>query len=89
MATQTTDLSEIADLIQKLSSKDEVIDFLKIIMTKNELEVLSKRWRIIQLLIQGKTQRDISSALGVSLCKITKGAKVLKTEKSFIKKHLL
>jgi TrpR family trp operon transcriptional repressor len=31
---------------------------------------------------QGKTQRDIASELGISLCKITRGSKILKQDDS-------
>lgn len=43
---------------------------------------LVKRWQLMEELIAGKTQRAIAADLGVSLCKITRGAKVLKQKKS-------
>jgi TrpR family trp operon transcriptional repressor len=36
----------------------------------------------MEMLRRGHSQRDIASRLGVSLCKITRGSKVLKTSGS-------
>lgn len=58
------------------------------IFTKNELDTLSKRWHIMELLACGNTQRDISSKLNVSLCKVTRGAKILKDKNAITTKFL-
>lgn len=79
---------EISNKIKLLSSDKEIYDFLLEILTDSELETLSKRWRILKLLKEGATQREISKNLSVSLCKVTRGAKILKNEKSVIAKIL-
>ncbi|MCQ2790048.1 MAG: Trp family transcriptional regulator [bacterium] len=43
----------------------------------------------MNLLSQGVTQREISAQLGVSLCKVTRGAKILKNSKSVIVKCMI
>ena len=58
------------------------------ILTEPELETLSKRWRLMYLLKNGYTQRDIAKELKISLCKITRGAKILKSNKSVVAKYL-
>jgi TrpR family trp operon transcriptional repressor len=52
--------------------------FVREIFTPSEIEDISKRWKVMELLKQGRSQRSIASELGVSLCKITRGSKVLK-----------
>ncbi|MCK5528614.1 MAG: transcriptional regulator [Kiritimatiellae bacterium] len=52
------------------------------LMTKSEMNGLAKRWQLMEELIAGKTQRAIAAELGVSLCKITRGAKILKRKNS-------
>jgi len=46
-------------------------------------------WRhILKLLAKSSTQREIASALNVSLCNVTRGAKVIKDKNSVITKYL-
>ena len=80
-----TILEEISKNIINMSQK-EIVEFLEEIMTKSEITTLSKRWRIIEMLDEGYTQREIAKELGVSLCKVTRGAKILKKQNSITKK---
>ena len=82
------DLHEFATLLIELKTSDEAICLLQEIMTEAELDTLSKRWRILRMLKNGKTQREISNTLNVSLCKITRGSKILKNKESIIQKYL-
>ena len=59
------------------------------IFTKNELDTLSKRWRILKMLSQGATQREIANSLNVSLCKVTRGSKILKNKNAITTKYLI
>lgn len=81
-------ISEIAGKIKKLKSEEEIYNFLLEILTESEVETLSKRWCILKMLKDGKTQREIAKTLGVSLCKVTRGSKIIKNPKSVIIKHL-
>ena len=58
------------------------------ILTKSEVETLSKRWRILTMLKEGYTQREIAQELNVSLCKVTRGSKILKDKNAIITKYL-
>ena len=86
---QTIAICEIAKLIKKLKTSEEVMAFLNEVLTESEIDTLSKRWRILKMLRGGSTQRDVSSKMGVSLCKVTRGAKLLKNENSLTSKYLL
>ena len=76
------ELNEISKTIHELKNSKEVKQFMTEILTEAELATLSKRWRIFKMLSCGTTQREIARKLNVSLCKITRGAKVLKEKKS-------
>ena len=52
------------------------------LFTQREKYDFALRWRLMKELHQGKTQRDIASELGISLCKITRGSKILKQDDS-------
>ena len=67
----------------------EVEQFLNEILTESELETLSKRWRILNLLKDGVSQREIAKDLSVSLCKITRGSRLLKNKNSITAKYLI
>ena len=76
-------------ILLNLKSGKEVESFFSEIFTKSELEDLVKRWRIMELLAQGKTQREIANSLNVSLCKVTRGAKILKNKNAITTKFLI
>ena len=82
-------IKEIANILNKIKSQDDVYNFLLEILTDSELVTLSKRWRILRMLYEGKTQRDISKELNVSLCKVTRGSKILKDKNAVITKYLI
>lgn len=82
-------INDLANFISNLKDKEEVENFMSEILTPIELETLSKRWCILNLLVKGKTQRDISQDLQVSLCKVTRGAKILKNKNSIAVKYLI
>lgn len=81
-------LDNISKIIRDIKTKREITDFLKELLTESEIKILSKRWQILKMLSEGKTQREISKNLQVSLCKVTRGAKILKNKESILSKHL-
>jgi len=83
------DISELSILLKSIKNSEEIYKFLHEILTESELDTLSKRWRIINMLKEGFTQREISSKLNVSLCKVTRGSKILKDNTSITKKYLI
>jgi TrpR family transcriptional regulator, trp operon repressor len=72
----------IAYLLASISDPGEMNRLLDEILTPTEKENLVKRWRLIEPLNQGVSQRVIAQQLGVSLCKITRGVKILKQPQS-------
>ena len=82
------ELSEIITAVKSQQEETEIAGFFSDIFTEAELKTLSKRWRILKMLSEGKTQREISKQLKVSLCKVTRGAKILKDSKSVVTKYI-
>lgn len=82
-------MKEIIEIIKQLNKKSEIETFFDEMFTKKELEKLQKRWRILNMLTQGKTQRQIANELNVSLCKVTRGAKILKDKNAVVSKFLI
>ena len=58
------------------------------IFTPAEIQDVALRWRLMTLLHRGVSQRQIASDLGISLCKITRGAKIIKNRRSATRKLL-
>jgi len=79
------------ELVKALSRTDDselIEDFLRSLLTDNEVYEVSSRWALVKLIDSGVTQRQISRDLGLSLCKITRGSKELKKEDSSFRKML-
>jgi TrpR family transcriptional regulator, trp operon repressor len=74
-------------MIKAFCTVDRPEDMRKLfleIFTPSELEALNLRWKLLTDLSTGHTQRDIAKRLGISLCKITRGAKILKDRKTLL-----
>jgi TrpR family trp operon transcriptional repressor len=81
-----TNIKEIAQIMADINDRRLIENFLKNILTETELKNLASRWEIVKLLDQGVSQRKIAKDLHLSLCKITRGSKVLKEKNSAVKK---
>jgi TrpR family trp operon transcriptional repressor len=79
---------DIVDVLCGIDDRDVMSEFLDEILTANERKDLGLRWQSLELLSEGLAQRKISERLGISLCKITRGSKVLKKEGSVSKRLL-
>jgi len=86
-----TSFDEIVNLLCKEKKPEAMKEILSELFTQSELETLTLRWALMRELSDGATQRDIATRYNISLCKITRGAKLLKDDTSqmhkiFIKK---
>nr|WP_320013332.1 Trp family transcriptional regulator [uncultured Desulfobacter sp.] len=79
---------ELLEVILSIENKDELDLFFEEIFTPAELSDLSLRWKLLKDLHAGMTQRKIAEKYGISLCKITRGSKVLKKNGSVALKVL-
>lgn len=83
-----TGYKELAKVFLQIENEGDMEYFLKEILTESELDAVVFRWRLMEDLYQGDTQRNIAEKHGISLCKITRGSKILKDEKSISLKLL-
>ncbi len=60
--------------------------FFNEIFTEAERKDFALRWQLMKMLKKGVPQREIASRLGISLCKITRGAKILRDKNSVVNK---
>ena len=74
--------NELAKVFCDINDVKTMNKFFSEIFTEKERKDLELRWELMRLLHQGARQRDICSQLGISLCKITRGSKILKDAKS-------
>ena len=74
----------LAEAVATLERPAQVERFLRELLTPGELHDLALRWELVELLAAGVPQRQIAATLGVSLCKITRGAKILKKRRGVV-----
>lgn len=67
----------LAEVFAGITDPETMADFFAEIFTPAEIDDLVLRWRLMELLHENMSQRDIASELGISLCKITRGSRVL------------
>lgn len=75
---------DLLNVILSMDDPGELKRFFNDIFTPAELEDISLRWKLLKDLHRGKTQRKIAEKYGISLCKITRGSKVLKNKDSIV-----
>jgi len=79
---------ELIEIFARTKSRQEMEVLFREIFTPSEIDTLSLRWQLLKDLHEGKTQRKIAADRKISLCKITRGSKLLKAKDSYLKKVL-
>ena len=69
---KTPSTEALFDAIASLADPDEIGRFLRDLCTRHELEELSARWAVVELLDEGLSYRKIAAATGVSTTTITR-----------------
>lgn len=80
--------SEIVEVFAQIDNADDMGQLFSEMLTPKEIEALTLRWQLLKELNAGETQRAIASRHHISLCKITRGSKLLKDKDSIVKKIL-
>jgi len=78
----------LAAALVSISELKEMETFLEELLTRGELCDVTLRWRLLELLSQGVSQRKIAEDLQISLCKITRGSRILKNKHAVSSKIL-
>ena len=71
-------LNEIAAALSKINDVDFVVNFLRCLLTPAEVADIASRWALVKALTRKVSHREIAKDFGLSLCKITRGSRVLK-----------
>jgi TrpR family trp operon transcriptional repressor len=79
---------ELLDIISGIKNTNELERLFRDLFTPAELDDLSLRWKLLKDLHQGMPQRRIAEKYRISLCKITRGSKVLKKKDGVVKSIL-
>ena len=81
-------LDRFAGAFCSIDDPADMRSFFREIFTPAELDDFVLRWRLLEMLEAGVAQRRIAERLGVSLCKITRGSKVLQKRNSITRRLL-
>jgi TrpR family transcriptional regulator, trp operon repressor len=79
---------QLLHVISTIDDLDELERFFKDLFTPAELDDLALRWKLLKDLYRGLPQRKIANKYGISLCKITRGSRVLKKKDGVMGKVL-
>ncbi len=79
---------DIISVFSSIRDRDEMNRFFHEILTQSEIQNLALRWELMKRLKQGIPQRKIASDLKISLCKITRGSKIVKKQSSIVNQYL-
>ena len=82
-------MEEFKQLIKSFASiqtNHEMEKLFNELFTEKERLDISSRWLLMKALIEGQTQREIANKYHLSLCKITRGAKIIKDSNSICRK---
>jgi len=70
-------LDRLAEAMMTMQSADECLTLLRDLTTPAELEALSDRWRVVELLRDGLPYREIHDRTGVSVTTVGRVARFL------------
>lgn len=73
---------DLTRILAGMTDPSEMEKFLREILTEKEISDLRLRWQLLKELHAGDPQRKIAAKHGISLCKITRGSRILKAEDS-------
>jgi TrpR family transcriptional regulator, trp operon repressor len=79
---------ELARVFASITDEKTMRRFFGEIFTRAELDDIVLRWKLMNLLRAGVPQRKIAADLGISLCKITRGAKIVKNRNSITNRYI-
>ena len=76
--------TELAKIFAKVRDVTAMETLLSELLTDKERSDLKLRWQLLEELYTGETQRSIARRHRISLCKITRGSKILKNDNSTV-----
>lgn len=83
-----TNYEDLISIFAKTTDPEEMKKLFEEMLTSSERKDLVLRWNLMKDLYRGLPQREIAASYGISLCKITRGSKILKQKDSYCKRLL-
>jgi len=71
-------IGELVEAFLKNKSNEEMLDFLKGILTPREIDEISTRLQIVKLLKKGLPHQEIARRLKVGVATVTRGSRELR-----------
>ena len=81
-------LSELVTALAETKDALLIKAFLRRLLTPAETADIAARWALVKALEQKIPQREIAKTLGLSLCKITRGSREMKSPDQAFQKML-
>ena len=78
---------ELYAILLSIRNPEELDSFLDDMLTNNEIQDIIQRYLLMDDLWRGKSQRDIAADRSMSLCRITRGSKMLKKKGGFMRRY--
>jgi TrpR family trp operon transcriptional repressor len=80
---------EILDFLAEVKEKDlsnlEYEQLLKVFLTPAEIDAISQRLQIVDMISKGIAQREISEKLGVGIATVTRGSRMLQENSDLLR----
>ena len=81
-------LEDLVKIFARTTDEKLMLKLFEELFTPSEQKDLALRWDLMKDLYRGIPQREIAANHGISLCKITRGSKILKQKGSYCRKIL-
>ena len=78
----------LIELLCNIDQSEEMESLIDDLLTPKEILDIVDRYLIMDDIYRGKSQRDIASSRKMSLCKITRGSRMLKKKDGFMRNLL-
>lgn len=79
---------DLVDIFTHIDDRNEMLSLFEDLFTDAEINDFILRFLLMDDLYKGKSQRDIASNRHISLCKITRGSRMLKKKEGFMRRLL-
>lgn len=79
---------DIISILLSIDNEEDMEALLDDLLTDKEILDIIDRFLVLDDLYRGKSQRNIASNRKMSLCKITRGSKMLKKKDGFMRRLL-
>lgn len=84
----TESYNDLLDVFARVESRQDMKVLFEDMFTDAEIKDFTIRWKLMNDLYQHVSQRAIASELRISLCRITRGSRMLKKKDGYVRKLL-